>query len=255
MAGRTEIDLREEMARLGPWTIGIDVTPELSTEPEPDPTYRPRESFKAILSRTYPEGLQGRSVLECACNCGASLFWAKELGAGECFGFDIRQHWIDQAHFLREHRPWPSEGMRFEVRDLYELPSMQIGPFDVTVFNGIFYHLPDPVTGLKIAADLTNELILVDTATLSGHADGFLAVQDESTEELLSGVYGLSWLPTGPNVVRQALRWAGFEETRVLSWMEEVPATPGWDDILAGADSTCSARRRTVSSGISINRT
>jgi tRNA (mo5U34)-methyltransferase len=51
-------------------------------------------------------------VLDCACNCGAFLFWAKELGADECFGFDIRQHWIDQAEFLREHRAWPTEGMR-----------------------------------------------------------------------------------------------------------------------------------------------
>jgi tRNA (mo5U34)-methyltransferase len=219
--------LREEMDRLGPWGMGIDVTPDLSTEPEPDPTYKPREPFKALLSRAYPDGLQGRSVLDCACNCGAFLFWAKELGASECFGFDIRRHWIDQARFLLEHRPWPSEGMRFEVRDLYELPDMKIGPFDVTVFNGIFYHLPDPVRGLKVAADLTNELIIVNTATYSGHEDGFLAVQSESTEQLLSGVYGLNWLPTGPEVIRQVLSWTGFEETRVLSWEEEIPATPG----------------------------
>jgi len=37
--------------------------------------------------------------------------------------------------------------------------------FDVTVFKGIFYHLPDPIGVLGRLCDLTNETILVDTAS------------------------------------------------------------------------------------------
>ena len=51
----------------------------------------------------------------------------------------------------------PGEDIRFEVCDLYALPELDLPSFDITLFNGIFYHLPEPVTGLKIAADLTKE--------------------------------------------------------------------------------------------------
>jgi len=32
----------------------------------------------------------------------------------------------------------------------------------------------------------------------------------------MSGVHGLSWYPTGPRVIGQILRWAGFSESRLL---------------------------------------
>jgi hypothetical protein len=44
---------------------------------------------------------------------------------------------------------------------------------------------------------------------------------------VLSGAYGLNWHPTGPSVVRQILAWAGFVETRVSWWEDEVEITPG----------------------------
>ena len=48
--------------------------------------------------------MEGRRVLDCACNCGYFLFWSRELGAGEGLGFDAREHWIRQARFLAAHR-------------------------------------------------------------------------------------------------------------------------------------------------------
>ena len=229
--------LSEEIGRLGPWHIDIEVTPGVRTgafseatgESVSIPLYSPYRTLRSILGAMYPNGLQGRSALDCACNCGAFLFWAKELGAGDCYGFDVRDHWIKQARFLAKHRTvGPTAGLRFEVGDLYELPSRGLEPFDLTFFSGILYHLPEPITGLKITADLTTELMLVQTATMSGGpGDGYLAISDESREELLSGVYGLNWLPTGPRVVNRILKWSGFHETRTLQWEEESETTPG----------------------------
>jgi hypothetical protein len=99
--------------------------------------------------------------------------------------------------------------MEFEVLDLYDL---DLEPFDVTFFNGLFYHLPDPIKGLKLAADLTREVMFLDTSARAGMPDGYLAVENESTEILVSGVYGLNWLPTGPDVMERILAWAGFTE-------------------------------------------
>jgi tRNA (mo5U34)-methyltransferase len=231
--------LREELIRLGPWHLEVDITPGLSTAAyldAPAPAYpssfgevslyRPREGFIRRLERIFPDGLEGRSVLDCACNCGGYLFWAKELGAGQCFGFDAREHWIRQARFLAEHRSGPGADIRFEVRDLYELPELDLEPFDITLFYGIFYHLPMPVTGMKIAADLTRELMIVNTATRNGLPGGTLAASEEGKVELASGIYGLNWFPAGPDVLSRIFQWLGFTETRCSRWRTIVPQQP-----------------------------
>jgi hypothetical protein len=156
------------------------------------------------------------------------LFAAKDLGAGKCIGFDVREHWIEQAHFLLAQREPKLDDVRFETRDLYELPELSLDQFDVTIFAGIFYHLPNPIAGLRIAADLTKELIIVNSSVLSGRDDGFLAAATEGTESPVSGVYGLSWLPTGPAAVGAILKWRGFVHTRVAAWDDEQPPRAGW---------------------------
>jgi tRNA (mo5U34)-methyltransferase len=234
----TETDLKEEIIRLGPWHLEVEVAQGLTTRvwlDAPPDSYpkslgrtnfqNPRRSFTDLVRAVYPGGLGGRSVLDCACNCGAYLFWARDLGAGRRFGFDVREHWIKQARFLQEHRE--DDGAAFEVLDLYDLPRKDLDPFDITLFNGIFYHLPEPVGGLKLAAELTTELIMVDTATRSGRDDGMLAIGEESREQVMSGVHGLMWRPTGPRVVERILSYAGFVETALVDWKQETVA-PGW---------------------------
>ena len=226
------VDLREEIIRLGPWHLDVRVTPEISTSVSleaPDGIYEesfglvpfqsPERGYKDRLRTLFPGGLEGRSVLDCACNCGAYLFWAKELGAGRCRGFDARAHWIDQARFLQRHREGPGDDIEFEVRDLMELPDLGLEPFDITIFTGVLYHLADPIRGLQIAADLTAELLFVDTATTWDRPDDGFVLAEEPVEPLMSGVHGLAWRPTGPHVLQRILAWAGFEHTHVVRWV------------------------------------
>jgi hypothetical protein len=95
------------------------------------------------------------------------------------------------------------------------------------------YRLPDPLEGLRIAADLTSELLLVDTQTSSEHPDGMLVVGRESTTRLMSGVHGLKWMPTGPRVLQLTLEWLGFAETHVVWWQRETAPGRGRLRILA----------------------
>ena len=228
--------MRREVIRLAPWYHDVEVVPGVRTsawlDDPPDAwpdstgpvlgTLRDGDRFKSVLRGVYPGGLDGRRFLDCACNCGVYSLWAKDLGAGHCHGFDIRERWLEQARFLAEHHGAP-EDVRFEVCDLYDLPSRGLEPFDVTIFKGILYHLPDPVTGLRIAADLTRELLLVHTTVVEGPPNALIA-NPESTEYILSGVYRLAWVPTGAEVLRTMLEWCGFPHTRVT---REVPA-PDW---------------------------
>jgi SAM-dependent methyltransferase len=240
--GSETIDLREEVIRLGPWHFDIEITPELSTRAfldAPPGTYDPelvkqarfqdvgnvdpRGNFTRTMQKIFPEGLQGRSVLDCACNCGGLLFWAKELGAGRCFGFDVRERWIEQARFVARHRTGPGADVQFEVADLYDIPAMGLEPFDITLFNGIIYHLPEPTRGLRIAADLTKQLMVVSTNTITGFPDGVLVADFEDAQDVLFGVYGLRWIPTGPGSITPMLKWAGFEATRCNYWHRRPP--------------------------------
>jgi SAM-dependent methyltransferase len=238
--------LRAEIARLAPWHLKVEVTPEISTSPASETegaTYPPtlksvafldaRQSFQEMMNKIYPDGLAGRTFLDCACNCGGYSFWAKELGARECFGFDVRKHWIDQARFLAQNRDKPSDGIRFEVCDLYDLPKQGLAPFDISLFKGIFYHLPDPISGLKMVADLTKELLIVNTDIRLGFPDGMLWLGEESTEHVMSGVYGLRWMPTGPKVVERILAWLGFTETHSIWWKSDSSPARGRTQILA----------------------
>jgi tRNA (mo5U34)-methyltransferase len=224
----TKEELLAQGRALVPWFLDVQVTPEISTRDFTDVPYpesfgrvmltNPRDRFLATLRKLYPDGLDGRSVLDCACNCGGFLFWAREAGAGRCYGSDVREHWIEQANFLLANRTAPSDDMSFEVRDVYDLPKAGLDPFDVVLFNGIFYHLPDPIEGLKVAADMTREVLIVNTSTTVGVPDGQLAVSAESVTRAISGVYRLNWFPSGPDVLMRILAWLGFTEVRVNWW-------------------------------------
>ncbi len=86
---------------------------------------------------------------------------------------------------------------------------------------------------MRLAAERCRELIVVNTATRSGHPDGLLAIESESTTMVLSGTHGLNWLPTGPQVVERMLRWMGFVDTRLLWWTKDTGDGTGRLEIVA----------------------
>jgi tRNA (mo5U34)-methyltransferase len=219
-------ELRAEIERLGPWHEDLEIAPGVRTgERKPrldDPTgvaparcglVPAAKAMEVIARALFPDGqFAGRSVLDCACNAGGYLLEAKRRGAGRCFGFDVREHWIEQARFLARHLP--SEGVEFAQCSLEDLPARQLEPFDVTLFLGIFYHLPDPVAGLKIAADLTRELLIFDTDARTDYPGDALVLNMESDTHFMSGIHGLAWVPSSVRVLEQILRWCGFPHTR-----------------------------------------
>ena len=202
-------------------------------------SFKPTDMMGLLANDLYGGDLAGRSLLDCGCNAGGLSFAAAKLGAGRIFAFDARQHWLDQAAFLARHLDIPQ--VRLECLMLSDLPGLNLEPFDITMFAGLFYHLPDPVAGLKAAADLTRELIIVNTAVMPQPYDG-LVLNSESPTQVLSGVDGLAWLPTGPRVLARVLSWCGFPHVRVdVDWNW---GPPGWKrlQVIAARDETTFAR-------------
>jgi tRNA (mo5U34)-methyltransferase len=177
-----------------------------------------RTEFLRTLRSVYPEGLEGRSVLDCGCNAGAYLLWAREAGAGRCYGFDVRQRSIEQARFLASHRDDAGADVTFAVCDIYDLPRLHLDQFDVVLFNGLFYHLPDPIAALKIAAEHAKELLVIDTATRRAPPRAALEATRQPGSHITSGIYGLRWLPAGPQVLYRLLEWLGFAHSACTWW-------------------------------------
>jgi SAM-dependent methyltransferase len=241
--------LRDEIRRLGPWHYDIEVAPGVRTgEPVPPGTYPnevgtpavfdPFPTIDYLVDGVYGGDLEGRTILDCACNAGGYLFAAKRRGAGHCFGFDVREHWINQARFLKRHLG--GDNIEFEVRDLLTLRERGLPQFDITLFMGIFYHLPDPMTALKIAADQTRELLVLNTSISPERRDA-LVLSLEGVKPVMSGVYELAWLPTSENVLRAILKWCGFPHARVF-WYNRRTAWKGRIQIIAARDEKTFAR-------------
>jgi SAM-dependent methyltransferase len=216
--------LRDEIRRLGPWHYDIEIAPGVRTgEPVPPGTYpdelgtptvfNPFLMTDNLADAVYGGDFGGRTILDFACNAGGYLFGATQRGAGRCFGFDVREHWINQARFLKRHLP--GDNIELEVRDLMTLRERGLPQFDITLFMGIFYHLPDPMTGLRIAADHTRELLVLNTAVDPQKQDA-LILNEEGVKQVMSGVHRLAWLPTNERVLRAILAWCGFPHARVL---------------------------------------
>ena len=229
-------DLLQRIRDLGPWHHDIRLKEDLSinnalgdkvptrAENEGITLIDTRDLYAETLAGVYPDGLAGKRFLDCACNAGIYCFFSREWGADYSFGFDIREHWIKQANFVKEHREVaPCDQIDFEVLDLYDLPGKNFEPFDYTFFKGIFYHLPDPIHGLKIAADLTSDIIVVNTASTykPENPGGMTPRRRPNSDAIMSGTAELAWFPNGPRAILLILGWLGFREFKLTRFMQK----------------------------------
>jgi tRNA (mo5U34)-methyltransferase len=216
----------EQLRALAPWHFDIPVGNGLKTgngndQLDEQPTLANPKKIGKLISAIYPEGLHGKSFLDVACNGGGYSLLARDLGAERVLGFDVREHWITQARFLLDNLPGRKDVVRFEQHDLLEMDNL-LGEerFDICLFKGIFYHLPDPVSNLKMVASRTDEVLILDTETAVGEKDGCLRLYMEGVENHMSGVHRLAWLPTGPEVIKDILHWMGFPATQLVFWKQ-----------------------------------
>lgn len=202
------------------------------------PVINPQE-LRPLLQTLYPQGLAGKCFLDVGCNGGGYSFLAHELGAAAVLGFDVRGHWMSQAHFLLQHTPSAQKTVRFEQWDLLQADTL-LGQqqFDICLYKGIFYHVPDPVHCLQQIANRTRELLILDTDTAANQPDGFLKLLIEGVENPKSGVHRLAWLPTGPTVLRDILQWLGFRDTRLIYWRQPAVRQRGRIRLVAARNAT-----------------
>ena len=99
-------------------------------------------SFDDIERQQFVQiGLEGKAVVQLACNNGRELISVKKAGAGRCVGFDISDEFIGQGQRLAQAAGVDVEFVRSSV---YDIPADYDGQFDLVYITiGVFGWMPD----------------------------------------------------------------------------------------------------------------
>jgi SAM-dependent methyltransferase len=199
-----------------------------------------RQHFFEPLLKLYGGSLAGKTVLDLGCCQGFWSFEALRADAAHCVGLDSSPQFIREAEAIRTLSG--ANRCDFRVAHLDE-PGWGEGvaAVNVTLFLGLFYHLSDPLYGLRQAMALTTETIVVDTA-VTPREEPVLAFRrrdpDEPTTKGSEPLSGLCLLPS-PTGLRWLLEDGGFRTVRFLTPAPSMPA-----QYLAGGRATAIAQRK-----------
>lgn len=211
-----------------PWFHRIDLGDGIFTKTESvmgEPVDHPRESWE-VIRQCLPEDLSNKSVLDVGCNGGFYCVEAKRRGAGRVLGVDGQRQHVRQALFVRKVLGLELEFRRFSV---YDLNPETVGRFDITLALGLVYHLKHLVFALERLYDVTNELLIIESAIIPPEQTPESFVQPlgeirqtlhpifyaENPAESKEQVY--NWFLPSPAALQALLQNTGFDEVEIFS--------------------------------------
>ena len=162
-----------------------------------------------------PLPVAGASVLDIGAWHGSFSFEAERLGAARVVAAD-HYTWFNEMFsgletflFLRRDR---SSSVTYFPATIEQTTVERLGTFDIVLFLGVFYHLPDPLACLAELAKLANPWLVLET-----HCDliddPLPAMRYYPGVEL--GGDGSNWWGPNPPCVVGMLKNAGFQEVTV----------------------------------------
>jgi tRNA (mo5U34)-methyltransferase len=158
--------LRRRVAQLR-WFHTIDLGHGIVTPGED-------ESPAKLQKIRMPERLDGWSVLDIGAWDGFFSFEAERRGAERVLAVDPEcwrePAWAEHGFGTMRGFQLARQALASDVEDrdidLLDLSPETVGTFDLVLFLGVFYHLPDPWNHLARAAGVCSRLLIVET-----HAD------------------------------------------------------------------------------------
>jgi len=179
-AALPEAELRQKIASRPFWYHQIELAPGVVAPGMND-------CRLTLQHLQLPASLEGRRVLDLGAAEGYFTFECEGRGAAELLAVDYS---TPEHTGFRMCAELLGSRARHLYSTLYDLTPEQIGQFDVVLFLGILYHLPDPLLALNIVRRLCRPSALV-------------FVETYVTEAALLRPDGV-WVPLRPEV-REAL--------------------------------------------------
>lgn len=192
------------------WFHRIDLGNGVITPGKDDSQYK--------LSRLdFPENFNDKTVLDIGAWDGFFSFEAEKRGAKQVLAIDSYSWggngWGTKSGFELAREILNSNVQDMEI-DVYDISPEKVGVFDNVFFLGVFYHLRNPLRALECVANVTKEMLILETFVdelknprpTMAYYPGTDANPDPT-----------SWW--GPNVqcVEAMLKTVGFQKTQVAS--------------------------------------
>ncbi|MCA1691673.1 MAG: class I SAM-dependent methyltransferase [Acidimicrobiales bacterium] len=181
------------------------------------------DTARALSRLGLPPSLSGRTVLDVGAWDGFYSFEAARRGAKRVLATDSfcwsGDGWGTKDGFLlaRDALGLPVEDLDVDVMDLS--PERLGGRFDVVLFLGVLYHLRDPVTALERVAEVTANLLVLETETS-------LAWLRQPTATIYAGRElnddPTNWWALNPTALRALLARVGFSRVDAI-WRTSIP--------------------------------
>ena len=207
-------ETENKLKKLAPWHFKFEVGDGIFTTDFNSSRMSTVDPFnlRKLYKRLYPKGMAGKSFLDIGCNGGGYCFLAHQEGARDIYGFEVRDHWIDQCKFLRDsiYKINPQE-LNFQIDDLMNINR----EFDFVMFKGVLYHLANPLSALEKVAEITQEYCLIDTAGSIDAPDDTMQIYFEK-DGLMAGNESISWLPGSGKLIGKYLDYVGFKSWKIL---------------------------------------
>ena len=135
---------------------------------------RPIDVLRREADCIFRHGVAGRSLLDIGAWDGFFSFEAERRGARDILSTDhfcwSGPGWGTKEGYDYTHRAWNSKARSLDI-DVFSLDPRDLGTFDIVLFSGVLYHLKDPYGGLERAANMTHDLLIVETVTYCNRLD------------------------------------------------------------------------------------
>jgi len=120
----------------------------------------------AMRRLRLPEDLSGKTVLDVGAWDGLYSFEAERRGAKRVLATDhfcwSGPGWGSRAGFDLVHRLLRSKVEARDI-DIADLSPESVGTFDVVLFLGVLYHVPEPLAALERVASVTSGMLILET--------------------------------------------------------------------------------------------
>ena len=200
----TRAEIQSQIHRLAPWFHRIDLGDGIFTKTGSlagEPVDHPRGTWD-IISQCLPEDLRGKSVLDVGCNGGFYCVETKRRGAARVLGVDGQRQHVRQALFVRKMLGLDLDFRRMNV---YDLSPENVGRFDITLALGLVYHLKHLVLALERLFEVTNDLLIVESAIIPKEkTPASFARQLGQVERNLHPIF---YVDNPPDAKEQAYNW------------------------------------------------
>jgi tRNA (mo5U34)-methyltransferase len=229
-------EAQERLVALGPWFYEFDLgaygRTVSSLPPEVLPIHQTRlQMVNQVVDEYFGNRLQEIRCLDVGCHEGYYSVAMAYKGMREVRGVDVRQSSLAKAAFVRDTLGLGN--LVFEQHNCEDLRVEGGGPFELTLFLGILYHLENPMLCLRNISRLTSEICVIETQVvdeIKGHAEwgarewtrpyhGVLALIDESAEynnqNTEAGATPLATCPS-PVALHAMLHHAGFRRSEIV---------------------------------------